>query len=53
MTKFLEKNKDYAYSFPYGQHAQPQIKILSGEYKGLVFDIESSAVVTLQASRTL
>jgi hypothetical protein len=53
MIKFLEKNKDYEYSFPYGHYAQPQIKILSGEYKGLVFDIESSAIVTLQANSTL
>ncbi len=46
MIAFLEKNKDYKYSFPYGHHDNPQIKILTGKYKGLVFDIESSAVVT-------
>jgi hypothetical protein len=46
LIAFLEKNKDYKYSFPYGHYANPQIKILTGKHKGLVFDIESSAVVT-------
>lgn len=46
MIAFLEKNKDYKYSFPYGHYASPQIKILTGKYKGLVFDIESSIVGT-------
>lgn len=46
MIAFLEKNKDYKYSFPYGHYDNPQIKILAGKYKGLVFDITSSAVIT-------
>lgn len=46
MIEFLEKDKDYKYSFPYGHYANPQIKIISGKYKGLVFDIESSGVIS-------
>lgn len=45
MIIFLEKNKDYKYYFPYGPHGIPQIKILKGKHKGLVFNIESSVVV--------
>lgn len=44
MINLLIKNKDYKYSFPYGHYAQPQIEILKGAYKGLVFDIEDSGV---------
>lgn len=40
----LMHNKDFRYSFPYGHWAEPQIKVLSGEYEGLVFDIMASGV---------
>lgn len=46
MITQLKKDIDYAYSFPYGHHASPQIKVLSGKYSGLVFDIECSTVVS-------
>lgn len=38
-------NKDFKYSFPYGEWAEPQIEVIAGKYKGLVFDVMSSAVV--------
>ena len=53
MITFLKNNKDYKYSFPYGHYANPQIKILSGKYKGLIFDIECSSVVTQNLNSSL
>lgn len=37
-------NKDFKYSFPYGQYTEPQIEVLQGEYKGLKFDIMTSGI---------
>ena len=42
----LKYNKDFKYTFPYGHHDIPRIHCLSGEFQGLEFDLNSSAVVT-------
>lgn len=42
----LKYNKDFKYTFPYGEWDIPRIHCLSGDFKGLEFDLNSSAVVT-------
>jgi hypothetical protein len=42
----LKYNKHFTYTFPYGEWGIPRIHCLSGKFKGLEFDLNSSAVVT-------
>ena len=36
--------EEFVYSFPYGYWAEPQIKVLNGVYKGLIFDVMMSGL---------
>lgn len=42
----MKFNKDFKYTFPYGEWDIPRIHCLSGDFKGLEFDLNASAVVT-------
>ncbi len=35
---------EFEYDFPYGYWAEPQIRVLSGPYKGLIVDILCSGI---------
>jgi len=43
LTDFKIKDK-FEYDFPYGHWAEPQIRVLSGPYKGLVVDVMCSGI---------
>ncbi len=35
---------DYTYSYPYGYWSEPQIKVIKGDYTGLIFDVMLSGL---------
>lgn len=40
----FEVSDEFEYDFPYGHWAEPQIRVLSGPYKGLIVDILCSGI---------
>ncbi len=46
MQEDYKLNQDYKVKFPYGPMAEPQIEILTGDYKGLKFDVLTSYILT-------
>jgi hypothetical protein len=40
----LTLNKDFTYSFPYGHYAEPQLKVVDGDYYGMIIDILNSGI---------
>ena len=46
MNKTYKFDKDYKVTYPYGVWAEPQVEIIKGDYKGLIFDIVSSYITS-------